>query len=177
MADDESKKILVDEGWKAQVQREKEQARVEKAEPPKPAEEAAAVAKAPEIAPQAAVPDLVAEAVPDAFDDADAAEVEEGATFLALVQSLATQTLFALGLIVPEGQKQVTVDLESARWTIDILAMLHEKTKGNLAPREVGELRGVLAELQQAFIARSQQVQGQTLRQAGINPADLKKNQ
>ncbi|MCL4216139.1 MAG: DUF1844 domain-containing protein [Candidatus Hydrogenedentes bacterium] len=176
MADDESKKISIDEDWKAQVQREKEQARVEKADPPKPAAEAA-VFKAPEAAPQAAVPEFAPEAALDVPGDDDASEAEEGATFLALVQSLATQTLFALGLIVPDGQKQVMVDLDSARWTIDILAMLHEKTKGNLEPREESELRGVLAELQQAFIARSQQVQAQTLHQAGINPADLKKKQ
>src|SRR5262245_39982081 len=95
-------KIFVDEDWKAQVQREREAAQ-----------------QAPEVAP--AVEGGVAEG-----------ELPEGASFLSLVSSLATQCMFALGLIAPQGQQQVMVDLDQAQYLLDLLGILLDKTKGNL---------------------------------------------
>lgn len=150
MSGDEPK-IFIDEGWKAQVQREKEEA-ARKLE----------AAKAPEAEPAAEDPDSIAE------EDLDAA------SFTALVGSLATQIMFALGLIADPGHGQVMVNLDAARYTLDLLAMLQDKTRGNLTAEESEMLVQTSGELEQAFAVRVQQFQEQAMRQSGINPADLK---
>jgi len=151
MSDDEPK-IFIDEGWKAQVQREKEQAEA--------ARKAAEVAATPEAEP----------ALPQTDLDVD----EEPTPFAALVGSLATQTMFALGLVADPSTGQVMVNLEAARYTLDMLAMLEEKTQGNLSQDEAEMLAQTAGELEQAFGVRAQQVQEQAMRQAGIDPTNLK---
>jgi hypothetical protein len=142
--EDEPRKIFIDEDWKAQVQREREQAKIEPQQP--------AVAKQGE------------EAGPEGE--------EAPSAFAALIQSVAAQCAFALGLIAPPDTKQVMVNLEEARYCVDTLVMLREKTKGNLTPEEQGLLSQTLAELQQVYAVRSQQIQEAQLKQAGV---DLKK--
>jgi len=44
------------------------------------------------------------------------------------------------------------LDLMGARQTIDILAILKDKTKGNLTPTEEGTLLNVLYELRMAYL-------------------------
>lgn len=140
---DEEPKIIVDEDWKAQVQREKEQAEA-KAE------------KAPE-APE--------EAPPEGADQAN---------FVALVSSLATQCMFALGLIAPREGGQVMVDIQGAKFLIDLLVVLRDKTKGNLTDEEEGAITEAISELQRAYVVRAQQVQEATLKEAGIDMNNLK---
>lgn len=154
---DEAPKIFIDEGWKAQVQREKEQAAA--------AREAAAKVQPPaEAAPVPEAPIL----------DAPAEDDEEPTPFAALVGSLATQSMFALGLIADPGTGQIMVNLEAARYTLDMLAMLEEKTRGNLSEDESAMLAQTAGELEQAFGVRAQQLQEQAMRQAGIDPGNLK---
>lgn len=131
-------KIFIDEDWKAQVQREKEEA---KSAPPEETGKAA---------------------------DEDEAEPLK-VTFSTHIQTLATQCAFALGLVTPQDSNQVMVDLEEARFIMDILAMLREKTKGNLTPEEDGMLTQILGQLQQVYMVRAQQVQESALRQSGIH--------
>jgi len=150
---DEEKKILIDEDWKAQVAREREQARAKSGE------------KAQE-APQPAA---------DTKPDAEMPEEEPvEASFTALVNSLAAQGLYALGVIAPQDAKEVYVDIASARFIIDTLMMLREKTKGNLTSEEYGQLTGTLADLQRFYVARAQQVHEQTLKQAGVDLKNLR---
>jgi hypothetical protein len=134
--------IFVDEDWKAQVQREREAAAAK-----------AAAGEVPVVA-DAASPE---------------AEVPEGASFMGLVSSLATQCMFSLGLIAPQGQQQVMVDLDQAQYLLDTMGVLRDKTKGNLTPEEEGGLTQALAELGEVYIARVQQFQEETIRQAGAN--------
>ncbi len=54
-------------------------------------------------------------------------------------------------MAAPEGG-QPHVDLMGARQTIDIIALLQEKTKGNLAPKEETMLQNVLYELRMAYL-------------------------
>ena len=56
-----------------------------------------------------------------------------------------------LGLAAPQGAKP-EVDLIGARQTIDTLAMLQEKTKGNLTPAEENMLQNCLYELRMAYL-------------------------
>ncbi len=75
--------------------------------------------------------------------------------FSTLVVSLATSAMLYLGDIPdPEGGKP-TVNLQLARHTIDTLAMLEEKTQGNLSEEEASLLSRFLYDLRVRFVARS----------------------
>ena len=76
-----------------------------------------------------------------------------------LISTLAAQTMMALGLLAPEDQTQVTIDLDHAKFTIDTLMMLREKTKGNLSEAEESNLKEAISELQRVFASRVQQAQ------------------
>jgi len=72
--------------------------------------------------------------------------------FAALISMLVTQALFALGLIKIEGQKDKEPDLELARYNIDMLETLEEKTKGNLNESEKRVLEHTLSEVRMAYV-------------------------
>ncbi|MCP4640880.1 MAG: DUF1844 domain-containing protein, partial [bacterium] len=105
----------------------------------------------------------------------EAAEDAEPITpFSALIQSLATQCLFALGVIAPQDAKQVTLDIVQAKYVIDTLLMLREKTEGNLTEDEETTLGEAIAELQRIYVVRAQQAQESALQQSGIDMNNLK---
>lgn len=135
-------KIFIDEDWKAQVQREKEEAQKK----------------------------VEAEAPEDEASGASAADAHPGdPTFAGLLQSLAAQCAYSLGLMPQGDAKQVMVDIVEAKYCIDTLMMLRAKTKGNLLPEEEGMLASIIAELQQVYVVRAQQVQEAELKKAGID--------
>jgi len=72
-------------------------------------------------------------------------------TFDKFVASLYMSSLMQLGLAAPQGAKP-QVDLLSARQTIDTLAILQDKTKGNLTPAEQNMLQNCLYELRMAYL-------------------------
>jgi len=72
-------------------------------------------------------------------------------TFEKFVASIYMSALMQLGLAAPQGEKPM-VDLIGARQTIDTLAILQEKTKGNLTPAEANMLQNVLYELRMAYL-------------------------
>lgn len=74
------------------------------------------------------------------------------ATFLI---SLSTQALAMLGEIPDPVSGQTHVDLAGARQFIDILAILGEKTRGNLDAHESALLQGALYDLRMKFVERS----------------------
>jgi len=119
----EEKKIIVDEDWKAEAQREKEiLAAQEKAEKKKKQQEKRARGPLPE------------------------------GNFAALVSMLTTQALFALGLLQVKDQEKKEPDLEMARYNIDILETIQEKTKGNLTKEEETVLANTLNELRMGYV-------------------------
>lgn len=130
---DQDKKLIIDESWKEQAQREKEVlAAKEKEENEKQAAE----------------------------EQAGGGPLPPG-TFAALVSMLTTQALFALGLIRVRGEEEREPDLEMARYNIDILEMLSEKTKGNLTPEEQKMLKSTLSDLRMGFVSVVNQIGGQ----------------
>ncbi len=172
--------IFIDEDWKARAQREKEelQKRIE-AEAAGRAAGSVGVPPAVETASERPVePDLpVREPESPAPEDGETGGEEEEpyeANFDALLSSLATQTMFSLGVIPQQEGGQVMVNLDQAKFTIDILAMLREKTRGNLSAEEQAALDGTLAELQRLFAARVHQFEEHAMRQAGIDPGNLR---
>ncbi len=77
-------------------------------------------------------------------------------SFTTLVNSLATQVLMALGGVEDPETKKRYVDLDLAKFHIDTLTVLQEKTKGNLDDTESGLLDRVLYELRMSFVQISQ---------------------
>lgn len=74
------------------------------------------------------------------------------ATFEGLVLSLYMQAMVQLGMPLREGDPPQQPDIIGARHTIDMLAVLQEKTKGNLTEREKTVLENSLFELRMTFI-------------------------
>ena len=122
----EDKKIIVDENWKHEAQKEKQiLAAQEKAEKEKTKDEK------PERGP-----------------------LPKG-DFAALISMLVTQAFYALGAIKMEGQEKEP-DLELARYNIDMLETLEEKTKGNLTEKEKKVLAETLNQVRMAYVKVSE---------------------
>lgn len=90
------------------------------------------------------------EALEDLFGDNDSRPELPPADFDFLVYSLRLQAEMNLGLL-PFGEKP-DPDYELARHHIDLLAMLQEKTKGNLTPEEQKQLDNSVSELRFRFV-------------------------
>lgn len=73
-------------------------------------------------------------------------------TFEHFLLSLSTAALFHLGEIPHPETKEKKVDLVQAKQSIDILGLIHEKTKGNLSDSEQTLLDRMLAELRMRFV-------------------------
>jgi len=119
----EDKKIIVDEDWKQQAQKEKEiLAKKEESEKKESGDERKTRGPIPR------------------------------GNFAALVSMLTTQALFALGLLEIKGQEKREPDLELARYNVDMLETLQEKTKGNLTQEEEQVLENTLNELRMGYV-------------------------
>ena len=150
---DEERKIIIDEDWKSQVQKERERARAEASAKTGDAGEPQAPSGAE--GPSAGV---------------GMGEHGPETPFQALVATLAAQAMFTLGMIASPDTHEVMVDLPSAKAMIDMLMALRQKTKGNLTPDEDAHLGEVLAELQRFYALRAQQMAQATLKNSGIDP-------
>jgi hypothetical protein len=131
----EDKKIIVDEDWKKEAQREKEiLAAQEEQEKQKKEEEKLHRGPLPK------------------------------GNFAALVSMLVTQALFALGLLEVKGQEGQAKepDLELAKYNIDMLETIEEKTKGNLTEDEKKVLENTLGQVRMAYVQVSEQVPPKT---------------
>ena len=71
--------------------------------------------------------------------------------FAALISMLTTQALFAMGVLKVEGQDREP-DLELAKYNIDMLETLEQKTKGNLTEEEKKVLENTLSQLRMAYV-------------------------
>jgi hypothetical protein len=117
------------------------------------------VPAAPAVAPlaaNAAAPGSVPEkpATPGATLPAVPAEdaPKRSAAFENLIRSLGQNAAMLLGGYADPRTGQPVLDLEGAREMIDMLDVLREKTRGNLAPEEDSLLLDVLGNLKLAFM-------------------------
>jgi hypothetical protein len=84
--------------------------------------------------------------------------------FTAFVLSLASSAAIHFGdLVDPATGQPAPVNLEGASQMIDILALLEEKTRGNLTAEERQVLEQVLYELRMRFIEASQGTGGKRI--------------
>jgi hypothetical protein len=132
-------KLIIDEDWKSQVQREKEQFKQ------KPQETAAEEdSSAVEAGRQSS--EAYKEAPPQS-------ESPPPASFEFLVSGIATQAVAAMGQLPDEEGKPLPVNLEYARHFIDLLGVIESKTQGNLSEHEQRFLQDSLHQLRMLFVA------------------------
>jgi hypothetical protein len=86
------------------------------------------------------------------FDEDDIPGADDPASFVNFLSTLVTNAAASLGAMPHPVTGQRTVDLETGKFWIDILAMLREKTKGNLLPKESQLLEGILGDLQMQYV-------------------------
>jgi len=86
-------------------------------------------------------------------EEADAAGSLPPPDLMFLIGSLYLQAAVSLGLMPNPLTNKAEVRLAHAKHTIDLLAMLQEKTTGNRTPEESEELEAVLHQLRLAYIA------------------------
>jgi hypothetical protein len=80
--------------------------------------------------------------------------------FIEFIMMQAQNAALFLGQIPNPQTGQGEVNLELAKMFIDQLAMIQEKTRGNLTNEETAVLRNTLSNLQMAFVEVSQQTKG-----------------
>jgi hypothetical protein len=135
MADE--KKIIIDEDWKSQVQAEKEQAAKERTARDSASGETASAAVTPEG--QAGARQLPDPPMP-------------AASFELLLSTLATEALVALGQVPHPVTGHAHAQPNQAKFLIDTVDVLKQKTKGNLSPGEEQLLDSMLHQLRMVFI-------------------------
>jgi hypothetical protein len=84
-------------------------------------------------------------------------------SFEHIIQSFYVSAMIALGAGTEPGQKP-RIDILGARQSIDMLALLREKTKGNLTPKEDAALQNVLFELRMMFLEITNAIAAQAQR-------------
>lgn len=93
--------------------------------------------------------------------------------FKELISLFATQALMYMGAI-PDQSGRAMVSLEVAKLNIDLLAVVQEKSKGNLSDEEQEMIDGTVGELRMQFVevtkAVAQAAQDGTLEQMQMDP-------
>jgi hypothetical protein len=127
----DEKKIIIDEDWKARVQAEKEEA-----------------AKSTPVATES-----VGRQEP--FDAGD--PPMPPATLELLLSTLATEALIALGEVPHPATGKVERRQNQAKYLIDTIDVLRQKTTGNLTPGEQQAFDGLLHQLRMMFVGAANQ--------------------
>ena len=96
------------------------------------------------------------------------------ASFGTLLQMLATQALDAMGAFGEEGE-EVSVSPVLAKHFIDLLAIVEEKTRGNLAQEEAAFMEETLHQMRMAFVQFASALQHQMQGDAPASPAPAPK--
>lgn len=74
-------------------------------------------------------------------------------SFLQFIGGFAVQTLVHLGKMSNPMTGETALDLPNAKYSIDILAILQEKTKGNLSDEEDSYLSNLVRDLRFEYVA------------------------
>jgi hypothetical protein len=85
-------------------------------------------------------------------DDEDFPGAEDPASFVNFLSTLATNAAAALGAMPHPATGQRSLDLDTGKYWLDVLAMISEKTKGNLHPQEARLLEGLLGDLRMQYV-------------------------
>lgn len=75
--------------------------------------------------------------------------------FSDFITSLAIQAMMQMGLFPPAEGKEPVVNLAAAKELIDLLVLLKDKTRGNLAGDEEKLMNSIVADLQLKYVQSS----------------------
>lgn len=93
------------------------------------------------------------------------------ADFQTLIGSIASQAVMGLGAVRDPKSGGVVIDLPAAKFAIDLLAVIEEKTRGNLTDEEGQELTQALAELRNRFVQIADAVKAQAAAGVAVDPS------
>lgn len=79
-------------------------------------------------------------------------DAENPASFVNFLSTLASQAFASLGAMPHPVTGQRSLDLETAKYWIEVLSMLKDKTEGNLLGKEAELLTGILSDLKMNFV-------------------------
>ena len=159
---DEQPSLHIDTDWKKQAQEEKR--KLAEQEQKRAAEREAAKSSTPPPIMSADVPG----AAPASPGTSASSRQRGGATgargerqipqasFATLVNSLMTQVLLYLGDLTPRGVEP-QINLDMAKFNVDLLGVIEEKTKGNLTPDDQKLLDTALYEVRMRFVSVASQ--------------------
>lgn len=143
MADPNAPKLIIDSDWKNQAQAEKDRLAAKEAE------------KAKSAKPAGAGP--MAGGGGGGGMGGGPRELPK-ADFQTLVGTLVSQALMYMGAFPDPETGKAVVSIEYARFHIDLIAVLEEKTKNNITAEEAHELQQVVAELRMRYVELQQAV-------------------
>ncbi len=134
--DSGEKKIIIDEDWKSQVEREKEELAGGVTE----SDAGEQPAQTPDESQQMPEPDL------------------PPASLAFLISTMAAQAMAAMGQLPDPITGKPEVRLKFAKHHLDMLAMLQEKTKENASAEEAEMLEDALHQLRMMFVQLNSQM-------------------
>ena len=146
--DETAPKLQIDSDWKAEAEAEKK--RLTEQEKAKEAKEARGDRTKPGQLPKADIKSLMG--------------------------VLASQAIMGLGAVGDPKSGRVVIDLDGARFSIDLLGVLEEKTKNNLSDEEATELKQVVTELQARFVQIAQLVAQQGAAVPSVEAGETKES-
>jgi len=79
------------------------------------------------------------------------------ANFAQLVFLLGAQAMQQLGMVPNPLNGETEVNLQVAQFSIDLLGVLQEKTKGNISPKEEQMLNDLLFDLRMRFVTATKE--------------------
>lgn len=85
-------------------------------------------------------------------DEEDIMNDENPASFVNFLSTLVTNAAASLGAMPHPVTGQKSVDLDTGKYWIDVLAMIREKTDGNLNSQEQNLLESILGDLQMQYV-------------------------
>jgi len=108
---------------------------------------------APKAEPQRSRPAPAPRAEPQQSHAHESDPLDDPASFLSLIMSLASNAAASLGMMPHPVTGETGVDLKTAKHWIDVLGMLEDKTRGNLDPQEAQTLESLLADLRMQYVS------------------------
>lgn len=143
-SDTDEPKLIIDEDWKSQVQREKELLKQKQQDGASQEDSASSEAESRSF-----------EASESSASDQSQSQADSPppASFEFLVSGIASQAVAAMGQLPDESGKPLPVNLDYARHFIDLLAVIESKTQGNLSDHEQRFLQDTMHQLRMLFVA------------------------
>ena len=137
----EDKKLEIDEGWKSQVEREKEALRNQL---DTGANQESDASQSQPLTEEKSAPE----------SEVDMRDLPP-ASLIMLISSLASQAMASMGQIPGDDGKPLPVNLKFARHFIDLIGVIEDKTRNNLTSDETSFLNGTLHHLRMQFVESS----------------------